>query len=327
LNILLTNTCTRNCPYCFARERVRLAEESTSPRPAPRYISREDFGRALSFAKTGGPREIGILGGEPSMHPEFLQLLDDAWEAGLHTKIFSNGMWRKEDLEALSRRTFPGRRRKPFHVVLNMNEPRRTPAHEQAAQHELLSRLGRDSTLSFNISTLDFDPLFLVDAIVEHRSKRHIRLGVAQPLAQLANEHIPVDRYAQMAPTLMRLAERCDQHNIRLGFDCGFLLCMFTEEQHGRLVLAGARFRADCGPTVDVGTDLSAWACFPLSTFSQGVMLRDFDKLPDLVRHFERHFRRLYRTGVLPECVSCRHRRRRQCAAGCAAHVYRTVMP
>ena len=81
--------------------------------------------------------------------------------------------------------------------------------------------------------------------------------------------------------------------------------------------------RARCGPTVDVGTDLSAWACFPLSTCSERVRLDDFPSLPSLVQHFQGQFESLYGHGVFDECAECRHRRRKQCAGGCAAQVYR----
>jgi hypothetical protein len=324
MNILLTSVCSRHCAYCFAQQRVTLGSRRPTARSAPSHIAPEDFAKALGFARTG-PHQIGILGGEPSLHPEFLRLLEAAWETGLHTKIFSNGLWREADLDALATREFPGPRPRPYHVVLNVNEPERTPDHERRAQARLLERLGDAVTLSFNISRVDFDPGFLVDAVLRYRIRRHIRLGIAQPLAEIENEHVAVTDYPKLAPTLLRLAERCDANDIQLGFDCGFTLCMFSREEHGRLVLAGARFRACCGPTLDIGTDLSAWACFPLSTFSEGVTIADYPTVDALGRHFDEQFRRLYRTGALPDCVDCRHRRRGQCAGGCAAHVFRAA--
>ena len=102
MNILLTTTCSRRCPYCFAQERVTLEPGAPTKRTAPPHISREDFSRAIEFAKTGAARQVGILGGEPSLHPQFTELLELAWDAGFHTKIFSNGMWRERDLDALA---------------------------------------------------------------------------------------------------------------------------------------------------------------------------------------------------------------------------------
>jgi hypothetical protein len=325
MNILVTSECNRKCSYCFAKERISFSSDEEARRHPPKRISRDDFRLALEFAKRSRLPVVGILGGEPSLHPEFPALLADAWEAGLDTKVFTNALWPEEHLEAVvAARKGRGRR---LNVIVNVNEPERSPAGEHEAQARLLARLRGSASLSFNISHPEFDGSFLVRMIDRARIRRGIRVGVAQPLAEIPNEHIDVADYGRMVPSLLRLAEACDRGDVSLGFDCGFRMCMFTAEQLGRLVQSGARFKAACGPAVDVGTDLSAWACFPLSAFSEGVRMTDFETRDALSRHFRRQFARLYRAGAMPECVGCRYRRRGQCAGGCAAHVYRRLNP
>lgn len=325
MNILLTNHCNRKCPYCFAQERVSCTPEGEDAGGTPDFISVEDFETAIDFAVRSKLETVGLLGGEPSLHPRFTDLLTIAWKKGVHTKTFTNGLWREESILALERMS-PERRRMTNFIV-NVNEPSRTPEWQQKAQSNLMARIGGICSLSFNISRADFDPLFLVDMIRRYDLRPSIRLGVAQPLARMANEHIEVADYRVMVPTLMRLAELCDEKDVGLGFDCGFTMCMFNAEELGRLQLAGARFRAVCGPAIDIGTDLSAWACFPLSTFSKGERMTDHEDLESLVRFFERKFEPLFKTGAMDECVTCRHRKRGRCSGGCAAHVYRNMDP
>jgi sulfatase maturation enzyme AslB (radical SAM superfamily) len=325
MNILLTNHCNRKCSYCFAQERVSCAADGEKPASPADFISDADFLTAVRFAKRSKMETIGVLGGEPSLHPRFTDLLAMAWEEGIHTKIFTNGLWREESvafIEGLDRSRW-----KQVNFVLNMNGPARTPEWQERAQERLLARIGRLCSMSFNISRPDFDPFFLVDFIEKYETRRNIRLGVAQPLARMANEHIDVADYRVMVPTLMELARRCDERNISLGFDCGFTLCMFTAQELGELDLAGARFRATCGPAIDIGTDLTAWACFPLSTFSRGERLTDFEDLEALARSFRQKFEPLFETGAMPQCVTCRHRKRGRCSGGCAAHVFRKMDP
>lgn len=325
MNILLTNRCNRRCPYCFAQERVSFSDGEDQVSSAPPFISDEGFEIAVDLAKKSGLPVVGILGGEPSLHPRFVDYLKMTWEAGLGTKVFTNGLWREEQIEAVERTE--KKHQKKLNIVLNANGPARTPEAQQKAQEHFLSRLGRFCALSFNISRVDFDPLFLVDLITEYKTRRNIRLGVAQPLARMENEHIDITEYRKMVPTLMELAERCDQNNIRLGFDCGFILCMFTAEELGRLTISGARFKASCGPAIDIGTDLTTWSCFPLSTFSKGVRLQDFENVNQIAEHFQAEFKPILKAGALPECLTCRHRKRGQCPGGCAAHVYRRLNP
>jgi hypothetical protein len=325
MNILLTNRCNRRCSYCFAQERIAFPAGGGERPAAPEIISEESFRTAVDYAQRDGRKVIGILGGEPSLHPRFLDLLGIAWGAGLHTKVFSNGLWREEQIAEAERLGDGARER--MHVVLNVNGPARTPRREQDAQEAFLARLGRLCSLSFNISRVDFDPAFLLDLIDRFGTQPHIRLGVAEPLARMENEHVPISEYRRLAPTLLRLAEACDARDVSLGFDCGFILCMFTPEELGRLAYAGAEFKSGCGPALDVGTDLTTWSCFPLSALGGGRRLTEFADLEALTKHFQAELKPLFDAGALPACAACKHRRRRRCTGGCAAHVYRRLNP
>src|SRR5512141_1013400 len=87
MNILVTTICNRRCPYCFAASRV-----SNSAAKDSSYITLENFKRALAFGSKMEP-VVGILGGEPSLHPEFASLIEQTWAAGFDAKIFTNGVW------------------------------------------------------------------------------------------------------------------------------------------------------------------------------------------------------------------------------------------
>ena len=62
-NILLTQKCNQKCPYCFA-----------SYNEGNDYISKENFVKAIKFLKKTPGEKIGLLGGEPLLHPEFAEL-------------------------------------------------------------------------------------------------------------------------------------------------------------------------------------------------------------------------------------------------------------
>lgn len=322
MNILLTRECNRNCPYCFAKERMSSRGNPTALNVAPLAISKADFSRAIEFAKNSGEERVGVLGGEPSLHPEFFDLLTIALEAGLRTTVFTNALWKDEQIEhvAALRDKYDAR----LHFFVNMNEPARSPNGEHQRQSRLFKAVPRSCSLSFNLSRADCDARFLVEVINTYGITRDIRLGLAQPLADMPNEHVSIADYKDMAPSILALAQECDKCNIRFGFDCGFVLCMFTEEQVGKLVLAGAHFTSFCGPAIDVGTDLSVWACFPLSTFATGEKLDAFRDLAELKKHFRVQFDQLFAHGALEQCAECRYQLRKQCTGGCAAQVYRS---
>jgi organic radical activating enzyme len=320
MNILVTTVCNRRCPYCFAASRVSNTQEDDKGAEATSFISSENFGRALAFTSSQ-ERVVGILGGEPSLHPEFARLIEQTWAAGFCAKVFTNGVWSEQTLAAVEQLT--GRTPSNLKLVVNTNHPDITSEPERVAQQRLFTRLPKHCSLSFNIHSLEQTLEFLVDIIVNHGLMPNIRLGIAAPLAEQTSEFIPLSEYPKAAPLIMALAERCDTYDIRIGFDCGFTLCMFTPEQLGLLQTWGADFKASCGPAIDVGVDLTAWACFPLATLSKRVSIEDYRDSFELGRYFEEYFEPLYRTGALPECIGCKHLKRKRCSGGCAAHTYR----
>jgi MoaA/NifB/PqqE/SkfB family radical SAM enzyme len=54
-------------------------------------MNRHSFERAVVWAAGQGASEITLLGGEPSLHPEFADLLQIVADAGLKNRIVSNG--------------------------------------------------------------------------------------------------------------------------------------------------------------------------------------------------------------------------------------------
>ncbi|MBP1635964.1 MAG: Radical domain protein [Acidobacteria bacterium] len=86
-NIDLTNRCNLTCPICFANANVT----GTVYEP-----TREQIKEMLGLYRKEQPvrgRVVQFSGGEPTIHPEFLDILRDARELGyVHQQIASNGI-------------------------------------------------------------------------------------------------------------------------------------------------------------------------------------------------------------------------------------------
>ena len=84
-NIMLTYRCNLHCPYCFANEFVN--KQNTD-------ISVSNFRKAVDFLTRTGTASIGLIGGEPTLHPAFQILMEmliaDRRISGvtLYTKVF-----------------------------------------------------------------------------------------------------------------------------------------------------------------------------------------------------------------------------------------------
>ena len=69
MNIMLNQVCNLACPYCFANEFVGRSEKSLKSDKS--QITEENFRIALDFAIKSRETRLGLIGGEPTLHPKF----------------------------------------------------------------------------------------------------------------------------------------------------------------------------------------------------------------------------------------------------------------
>ena len=88
-NIMINENCNQRCPYCFASEFVNVKKNN---------MSFENFKKAVDFILTGyeGNKigQIGVIGGEPLLHPEFDSFMDylNNKEEVKKVTVFTNGV-------------------------------------------------------------------------------------------------------------------------------------------------------------------------------------------------------------------------------------------
>jgi radical SAM family protein len=315
INLLFTDFCNRDCPYCFAREKLRQAGQVRN------HLSFEDLVTVLDFLESSGEKRMKILGGEPTLHPRFAYFLRYVMGRQFGVDIFTNGIVDHQvlqDLKGLISDFEPNAQELRF--VVNLNEPKIRGPQEYERQKNFFKALNKNVSLSFNIFRIDHDFSFLTETITQYDLFPEIRVGLAQPIVGFSNKGLRVVDYPALPGPLMELAATCDQAGVSFNLDCGFAMCMFSDEQLGALYRAGANLGFACGPCVDIGTDLKVWFCFPLSAMP-GLDLSDFSNEGQLVKHLEGIFKsELERQGIYESCSDCKYLQRKQCAGGCIAH-------
>src|SRR5262245_25702198 len=110
-NISLTATCNRKCSFCFATDAMEA-------RTATAFMPAERFDASLDFLERSGITEARLLGGEPTIHPRFVELLERVRARGMRLVVFSGGLIPEKALRALE--AVP---RDELTVLLNVIEP------------------------------------------------------------------------------------------------------------------------------------------------------------------------------------------------------------
>ncbi len=305
-NILITDYCNRSCPYCFATEKIssKDAHENTN-------ISIKNVDQILSFLEKSQHNVFSVLGGEPSQHPQFTEILDMALDRNFKVRVFSNGLMTRKKQKYLFRNN--------VNVIVNINEPSLTPEEQRLQLERFYEIAGPNIYPGFNIYREGFDFTFLFDLINRYHLPREIRLGISQPIVNGNNACVPSNKYRAIGEKIVEHAKLASQENIRVNFDCGFTMCMFSKKDFSELVYANTHFHFTCRPTIDIGPDLKVWYCFPLSSLDN-TNLQDFDNLQEILNYYEKIKNDSSNLGIFKKCNKCLFFQRHQCQGGCISH-------
>lgn len=288
------------------------------------WLAWDDFIYVLDMYERSRVPVLSVLGGEPTLHPDIVPMMDYALKRGFDFRMFTSGIMAlqtRERIFEVVQAHESGKRKITF--IVNVNHPSDTPLPHQKAQSDFLELAGPRASISFNIFRLNFDLDFAFDLVSRHDLMPTIRLGLTHPIAEAreGNAFIgPLD-YPTVAVRLERYFPKFATNRVIPGFDCGFPVCMFTDAQLGMLLKLQGTFHWTCGPIVDIGPDLEVWPCFPLSHI-RGKSLYDFDSIEAVQRYFleEVRKRRQGNTGIFVECDECDHRLRGLCNGGCQTY-------
>jgi len=310
-NIILTTNCQRKCKYCFAKDNVQNEMS----------FSIENFIKVIDWMVSSREKitRVGFLGGEPTSHPDFVEFLDYTLSKRLSVLVFTNGMVDNSELFSGVIETAKNNEVTCFtHLgfCLNVNEQKYRSRKEEELQNEFLIKLGRVTNLSFNIFEESFDPYFLLNIINKYNTIRHIRLGLAAPLGN-SNACINPINFNVIAEKIVKFINVTKKNNIDLNFDCGFPLCMFSDEALAKFVDSGTKAMFSCEPIIDVYPNLEAAYCYPLSRQIRA-NIADYESYIDLHHEWFNKFKNT--SPMYDKCVECNYYKQQICGGGCKAH-------
>jgi hypothetical protein len=317
-NIVVSNACGMSCPFCFARDEllVRGAAEGRGAGPAPAFISLPEFEERLDFLDRSGIDEARLIGGEPTIHPRFPELIRRARSRGKRIVVFSHGLMPESSLNCLAE--LPP---DECTVIVNASatrSPGGPTEEEETVRRDALAYLGPRALLGLTIDRGDFRIDHLLPLIVETGCRKRIRLGLSQPAASGLNSHLNPKQYPAIGRRIAGFAREAAGAGVSLSFDCGFVRCMFSDSEISDLRAAGADLEWRCSPVLDVDLSGQAFHCFPLA----GRLQTRVDPTANAaeMRAALAHSARSHRlAGIYRECSSCSTRAGGGCSGGCLA--------
>lgn len=295
MNILLTLDCNLDCAYCFARscKAASLRQEMTL-----------DELDTLLCRMDPNVDEVRLMGGEPTLHTCYPEVMHLVKSSGFRVTVFTNGT------QASLRQTAPDL---PDSVLLNLNDWQFYSVEQRAVILDNIAALRGRVGLGYTITRPEFNLADHVRLVREYGLKPVIRLGLAQPVFGGDNDYLPDEALLAAHQAVVNWATRLAAEGIRLSFDCGFMRCHFSESNIESLVRANTAMRFICPPSLDVGPGLQTWRCFAFSAGS-GVDWRTFQNADQARARFAGQDK-----IINSDCDECGDHRSGWCQGGCLA--------
>lgn len=302
-NLVLTTECQRKCPYCFAKDDQNKKLS----------FSWDSFVKAIDFISTGS-KIINLLGGEPTLHPEFMRMLKYLISNDFTVQVFTNGMLSDDILTKLVNFINENTLEKDqLYFAVNINAKKHRSKEETLKQSKFLNSINSLAYPSFTIYEKDTNLLFLVDLVNKYNLDPTIKLGLAMPVINGSNTFLPLKNYRNVAENIMNLSD--NSNGITITLDCGFPLCMFTLDEIYKLNENKENdFMFLCGQPLDIHPDLNVTNCYPLSKLHK-INIDKFETFDELNNYFKDGF--VTPSGVFnTKCKECAFFRK-ICSGGC----------
>ncbi len=283
--------------------------------PPEQYLDLGEFERRLDFLERSGISEARLIGGEPTLHPQFPELVTRALERLDRVVVFTNGCIPDRSMKILMDLD-PDRCTALVNMTTYDGDGIGPSVHDRRAR--TLSFLGPRALVGITLvePVVDYD--WLPPLMQDAGCRPAVRIGLGQPVNGGSNDFLHPKQYVRTGTEIVRFASRTAGRGIRLELDCGFVRCMFSSEALAKLEQLGADVGWHCGPVCDIDVHGRMIHCFPLAAMS-GVEAETSLDATGIRQLLATQLAPYRSVGVYRQCSRCRFLARGECTGGCRA--------
>jgi len=310
-NIVVNSSCNLSCKYCFAKEILSNKD----------FISLDNINYIVAFLKNSEKKIVSLMGGEPTLHPQIISIIEKFRSEGFTISLKSNGLWDIKIKEYFS--SLP---ENEFFILLNLNPPSTyTPKEIETLNNNLQNVRNQKLVLSINIDRTDFEYDYILKYATETNAK-YIRWSFAHPIfektkKQISQTYFPITQYKSVSDRVVEFIKKANHLGIMTLGDHSVIRCMFNEKQYHEIIENNGEFNSKCEGSIDIFPDLQVIYCLPMYSLFEKHYLNEFENMDTLEMFFESRVNML-RKRELPfkECCECVYHLKNECHGGCLSH-------
>lgn len=311
-NIIITNYCNLSCPYCFANDIIQEEKH---------HITWTELQNILTFLNRehGKGIRLGIIGGEPTLHPKFDKILQTIIEFSkehnfIYPTVFSNGILLSDYSTFFT---------KDANVLLNLNSSKVIGDIQWTKIIKTLNNLEKDQAFANNNVKLGInlylnmpDWTYILD-LAKNYNQSSIRCSVVVPTNKLKT----IDKfqyYNDNKENFLDFLSSAEKFKIKVIMDCNRIpLCYFTDKEKILVLNQTERYEHFCGeqPVLDIFPNMTCSLCFGAG---QPISINKFQNLSHLKRYFLlKKVPSLIEKQKIGKCQNCEQINNLSCQGGC----------
>lgn len=311
-NIAITTYCNLHCPYCFANNMID--EEQI------KNIDLQQFSFILNWIKQTPEycNHIGIIGGEPTLHPQFSEILNILKNFSdiqpSHFILFTNGIELLKYIDIIP---------KNMNILINVNTPDAMTQDQFLKMKEsilFLDKIGwtkSRATLGCNLCLEIDDYSFFWDIVNQCSNVDIIRMSVTSPSIQYRkNKKL---YYLSMKKRTLKFFSLAKKYNKKISLDCNQIpSCYFTENELRLIndVVVENKLKF-CQPVIDITPDFQASACFGAYDLVDCKIFNNLNELKNYLFLVKMNNKRILNYDE--QCQNCKLYQYAICQGGCLA--------
>ena len=271
-NIIFTSNCNLHCSYCFAN---KIKSNNLN-------INRQELNRILNWLSRSyyyNPHPIGIIGGEPTLHPNFINYLkiieQFCNEYNTFCTIYTNGI-ENYYLNFLDLNTT---------ILININDTNYNNKlfktldllKESNVLYEDNDYEIKKVTLGCNLYPREQEYKFFWDIIDKYEINK-VRLAVTSPSFEYKKD---IDSYYQMMlPIYEKFCLQAEKRQISLIPDCAQIPQKYLKDTYIPDIF-DYPILEQCVPVIDIDKNLQAFRCLGSNKKVNCLDFSDYDTLLD----------------------------------------------
>lgn len=309
-NIMLNDYCNLSCSYCFARNTYSMNKK---------YITLNNFKLALDFILKDNEELIGLIGGEPTLHPKFYEILEllNCDERVKNILLFTNGTQLQQMITTLE---CP-----KASILLNFNNE--SDIGENYTKiikniNELYERgYDLEHRLALGLNVYNNRIRFDIFDVLQRFNIRIIRISLVVPNNDLLNN--PRNYFLEYSSTLKKYISIAIEKNIIPIFDCNTPPLCTIDNKFRKEILMKMKNRitnvicneCDCFPVIDILPNLDVIRCFGTWNYTKK-KISQFKNIEELRDYYISSYDlKVKNTNRSPSCKNCNYRNK--CSGGC----------